>query len=99
MVARTTIGVLPDGTAVDRITLSESGALELRVLTYGCIIASLGAPDAHGRAANVVLGFDRLEPYTTDSPYFGAVVGRYANRIADARFIIDGRAHQLSPNE
>lgn len=98
MVARTTFAVLPDGTAVDRITLSESGALELSVLTYGCIIASLGAPDRDGRAANVVLGFERLEPYIT-SPYFGAIVGRYANRIAHARFTIDGRAHHLSPNE
>lgn len=99
MVDRTTFGVLPDGTAVDRITLSDPGALEVKVLTYGCIIASLGVPDAHGRTANVVLGFERLEPYITDSPYFGAVVGRYANRIANARFTIDGRAHDVSPNE
>src|SRR5919107_5788778 len=99
MADRTTFGVLPDGTAVDRITLSEPGALEVNVLTYGCIIAVLGAPDARGRTANVVLGFDRLEPYITDSPYFGAVVGRYANRIANARFTIDGRAYHLSPNE
>ena len=99
MVARTTFGVLPDGTTVDRITLSESGALEVSVLTYGCIIASLVTPDASGRAANVVLGFERLEPYITDSPYFGAVVGRYANRIANARFTIDGRTHHVSPNE
>lgn len=99
MVDRFAFGVLPDGTAVDRLTLGESGELELNVLTYGCIIASLTITDAHGQAVNVVLGFDRLEPYVTDSPYFGAVVGRYANRIRNARFIIDGRAHHVSPNE
>ena len=99
MVERRTFGTLSDGTTVDCITLSEPGALDVTVLTYGCVIASLGAPDAHGRRANVVLGFERLEPYTTDSPYFGAVVGRYANRIANARFTIDGRTYHVAPNE
>ena len=80
------------------ITL-EAGGLEMNVLTYGCIIASLAVPDAGGHTANVVLGFDRLEPYLDASPYFGAVVGRYANRIANARFAIDGREHRVSPNE
>src|SRR5918992_747551 len=99
MVKRTIFGVLPDGTAVDRLTLSTPGAIEVNVLTYGCIIASMNVPDSHGRAANVVLGFEQLEPYITDSPFFGAVVGRYANRIANARFTIDGRVFHVSPNE
>lgn len=96
---RTTFGVLPDSTPVDVITLGDPDALELDVLTYGCIIVALRVPDASGAVANVVLGFDRLEPYLDSSPYFGAVVGRYANRIANARFAIDGREYRVSPNE
>lgn len=69
------------------------------VLTYGCIIASLQVADAQGVNANIVLGFDRLGAYVDESPYFGAVVGRYANRIAGARYTINGREHRLSPNE
>ena len=92
-------GALPDGTGVDVITLGYPESLELNVLTYGCIITSLAVPDGAGVVANVVLGFDRLEPYVDASPYFGAVVGRYANRIANARFAIDGREHRVSPNE
>ena len=99
MRARKKIGVLPDGSAVDLISLGERGGVELTVLTYGCIIASLTVPDAGGAAANVVLGFDRLEPYLDSSPYIGAVVGRYTNRIANSRFTIAGREHRVSANE
>jgi aldose 1-epimerase len=99
MVKRTTFGILPDGTGVDVITLGRAGGLEMNVLTFGCIIASLRVPDAGGQSANVVLGFDRLEPYLNASPYLGAVAGRYANRIAHARFAIDGREHRVSPND
>ena len=99
MVNRRTFGILPDGTAVDVIALGHAEGLDMKVLTYGCIISSLAVPDAGGHAANVVLGFDRLEPYVGASPYFGAVVGRYANRIANARFAIDGREHHVSANE
>ncbi len=99
MLKRRRYGTLPDGTVVDAITLGGSGGLEVEALTYGCIITSLAVPGAGGVVANVVLGFDRLEPYVEASPYFGAVVGRYANRIANARFAIDGREHHVSPNE
>jgi aldose 1-epimerase len=98
MVGRRTFGHLDDGTAVDLITIQHAG-LELSAMTYGAVIVSLTAPDTHGRAANVVLGYDRLEPYLESSPYFGAFVGRVANRIANARFSIDGRVHNLSANE
>src|SRR5688500_1802235 len=99
MSRRRTFGIMPDGTAVDAITLGGAGGLEMHVLTYGCIIASLGAPDARGHIADVVLGYDRLEPYIDASPYFGAIIGRYANRIAGARFVIGGRERFLSANE
>ncbi len=96
---RTTFGSLPDGTPIDLITMRGGEGLVLGVLTYGCIIVSLRVPDARGRAASVVLGYERLEPYLESSPYFGALVGRYANRIANASFSIDGRVHHVSPNE
>jgi aldose 1-epimerase len=99
MPRRRKYGVLPDGTAVDALTLGNSGGIQLNVLTYGCIIASLAVPDAQGVTADIVLGFDHLEPYLAASPYVGAVVGRYANRIAHARFAIDGREHQVAANE
>lgn len=99
MLRRRKFGDLPDGTSVDVITLGGSAGVEAEVLTYGCIIASLAVPDARGVAANVVLSFDRLESYVDSSPYFGAVIGRYANRIAHARFAIDGREHRVSANE
>ncbi len=101
MLRRRKFGDLPDGTSVDVITLGGPGhgGIEAQVLTYGCIIASLAVPDVRGVTANVVLGFDRLEAYVDASPYFGAVVGRYANRIAHAKFAIDGREHRVSANE
>jgi aldose 1-epimerase len=102
MLRRRKFGDLPDGTSVDVITLggpAGPGRIEAHVLTYGCVIASLSVPDARGVAANVVLSFDRLENYVDSSTYLGAVVGRYANRIAHARFAIDGREHRVSANE
>ncbi len=99
MVQRRPFGTLRDGTPVDLITVRTAAGLELGTITYGCLIVSLGVPDARGRLENVVLGYDRLEPYLESSPYFGALVGRYANRIANARFSIDGRVHEISANE
>src|SRR5215213_7696400 len=99
MLNRRTFGILPDDTRVDILTVGSPGGLQMNVLTYGCIIQSLVVPSDHGDAVNVVLGFDRLESYVNDSPYFGAVVGRYANRIGNAQFEIDGREYRVTPNE
>jgi aldose 1-epimerase len=99
MTKRDTFGTLPDGHPVDLITLGAQDGLQIRVITYGCIIVSLSAPDRHGRFGNVVLGFDRLERYVAQSQYYGAAVGRYANRIANARFSIDGRIYHVSAND
>ena len=90
-------GTLPDGRAVEQITL-RAGALEMRVLTYGGIIASLRVPDRNGVADDIVLGHDALDGYLTDSPYFGALIGRCANRIANGRFSLDGVTYQLPRN-
>ena len=99
MARRELFGTLPDGSPVDIIHLRGAGGVEMSVMTYGCVIISLLAPDRKGRSGNIVLGFDRLDRYVRESPYFGAVVGRYANRIADARFVLDGRVCRLGPNE
>jgi len=96
---RETFGILPDGQSVEVITLDNTGGMQLRVITYGCVIVGLRAPDRHGRVANVVLGYDTLERYVAESPYYGAVIGRYANRIAHARFSIDGRPYHVGANE
>src|SRR5690606_10765774 len=77
----------------------ENGGTRMRVLSYGGIVQSLEIPDRRGRYANVSLGFGSLEPYVSSSPYFGALIGRYGNRIDRGRFTLDGRTYQLSVND
>ena len=96
---REAFGVTPDGTKVERWTLGSTDGLRARILTYGGIIQALDVPDRDGHPANVVLGFGDLHGYLHGSPYFGAIVGRYANRIARGRLSLDGREHQLAVNE
>lgn len=91
-------GRLADGTAVDIYTLTNASGLEARVMTYGAILVSLKVPDRNGVLADVNLGFDSLAGYLGTHPYFGAVIGRYANRIAKARFTLDGVEYRLAPN-
>ncbi|MEU1043503.1 aldose epimerase family protein [Streptomyces sp. NPDC005551] len=91
-------GTLPDGTPVHRWTLERSG-VRVRVLTYGGIVQSAEVPDRDGRTVDVVLGFPELDGYVAHpEPYFGALVGRYANRIAGGSFPLDGRTHRLARN-
>ena len=96
--ARAPFGTTPRGEAVSVYTLKNAHGMELRVLDYGGIILSLTVPDKSGRSADVVLGFDSLADYVRASPYFGAIIGRYGNRIAHARFTLDGRAYTLARN-
>jgi aldose 1-epimerase len=99
-ISREPFGLLADGRLVERYTLARDNCIEISVLTYGGIIQSLRVPDWLGNRANVVLGFESLEGYRfADNAYFGAIVGRYANRIANGSFLLAGRAHQLSRNE
>ncbi|MGW0121508.1 aldose epimerase family protein [Streptomyces sp. NPDC003327] len=91
-------GTLPDGTRVHRWTVAAGGT-RLRVLSYGGIVQALDVPDRHGRYANVSLGFDNLDDYVADSPYFGALIGRYGNRIAGGAFTLDGRTYRLPVND
>ncbi|CAM5337493.1 Aldose 1-epimerase OS=Streptomyces tendae OX=1932 GN=GUR47_10515 PE=3 SV=1 [Streptomyces tendae] len=92
-------GTLSDGTPVHRWTLERAG-VRVRVLSYGGIVQSAEVPDRDGNTADVVLGFADLDGYVAHpEPYFGALVGRYANRIAGGRFPLDGRTYALAPNE
>jgi aldose 1-epimerase len=97
-VRRSVFGTLADGTTVERF-LVQAGGIELDVVSYGAIIVGLRTPDRHGQPGDVVLGFDRLEDYVAHSPYFGAVVGRVGNRIANGRFTLDGAQHTLATND
>ncbi len=92
-------GTLPSGEQVDVYTLTGGGGLSLQALTYGGIITHLHAPDGEGRMGDVVLGFDRLEPYLGRHPYFGAIVGRIAGRVTGAQFVLEGRAYPLARNQ
>ncbi len=91
-------GKLADGTKVYRWSL-ENGGTRMKVLSYGGIVQSLEIPDRRGRYANVSLGFGDLDDYVASSPYFGALIGRYGNRIDSGRFTLDGREYQLSVND
>ncbi len=97
-VTHSTFGRMPDGAAVDLYTLTNAHGIEVRVATYGAILVSIRTPDRQGQFADIALGFDSLDDYRTRSRYFGAVVGRYGNRIARGRFTIDGRTFQLATN-
>ena len=97
-VRRELFGRLPDGTPVDIYTLINKSGIEARVMTYGAALVSLKLPDRNGAFADVNLGFDNLEGYLGTHPYFGVIVGRYANRIAKGRFTLDGVEYQLAQN-
>lgn len=100
-VSRESFGTLDDGTRVDRWTLeSGPGGLRVRLLTYGGIIQTVEAPDRDGTRGQLALGFADLASYAAHGgSYFGALVGRYANRIAGASFTLDGEARTLTPND
>ena len=91
-------GVTPDGQQVTLYTLTNANGVEARVINYGGIIVSLRVPDRDGNLEDVVLGFDSLEGYVDEHPYFGAIIGRYGNRIANGRFTLDGETYQLPVN-
>jgi aldose 1-epimerase len=91
-------GKLESGENVRAFTLTNARGVEARILDYGGIIVSLRTPDRAGALADIVLGFDSLEGYVKSSPYFGAIVGRYGNRIAKGQFTLDGKTYKLAVN-
>lgn len=92
-------GTLPGGDTVHRYIMKNTGGMEVRVIDYGATITNLIVPDRENKPGDVVLGFDDLDGYLGDQPYFGAMIGRVCNRIKNAAFEIDGTICQLSANE
>ncbi|MGD8867774.1 MAG: aldose epimerase family protein [Gemmatimonadales bacterium] len=97
-VTREPFGHLSDGTEVDAFTFTNGNGVVVRAITYGGIITSLRVPDSSGRLDDVVLGYDNLAGYVENNPYFGAIIGRYGNRIAGGRFTLDGKTYTLATN-
>ena len=91
-------GTMPDGQSVDRFTLTNDKGVTIKITNLGGRITELHVPDRKGQTASVVLGYGSLDPYVKGNPYFGAVVGRYANRIARGSFALDGKKYQLPLN-
>jgi aldose 1-epimerase len=98
-VTREIFGHLPDGTAIERVSLRTADGFAAHVITWGATLQALMVPDRHGAPADVVLGFDALDGYTVPRRNFGVSVGRYANRIAGAGFDLDGTRVTLAANE
>jgi aldose 1-epimerase len=98
-ITREAYGRAPSGRQVHRYTLTNTSGMRMRVLTFGGVIQQLHVPDRAGRTRNVVLGFDSVDEYAADTdPYFGALIGRYGNRIANGEFSLDGQTFQLPIN-
>ncbi len=97
-IVKTTFGTLPDGQTADYYTLRNKNGMEIKITNYGGIITHLMAPDKNGTFEDVVLGYDSLGGYLKASPYFGALVGRYGNRIGKAKFTLEGKTYSLLAN-
>jgi aldose 1-epimerase len=91
-------GTTPSGEKVDIYTLKNQKGMEVNIITYGGIITSLKVPNKAGVSEDVVIGFNNLEQYTKANPYFGALIGRYGNRIAKGKFTLDGKEYTLAIN-
>src|SRR5262245_43223994 len=97
-VEKKSFGKLPDGTEVEEYTLHGAKGAVAKVITYGATLTELRVPDKSGKNADVVLGFDNLQQYTGDHPFFGATIGRYGNRIAKGKFSLEGKEYTLFLN-
>lgn len=96
---RSAFGTLPDGTAVEAVTLTGSNGVQARIITLGANLQALMVPDRAGKVADVTLGYDDLASYVRNPNFWGQTVGRYANRIANGRFVLDGKSYQLTQND
>jgi len=97
-VEKKAFGKTPDGQQVDLYTLTNTAGMTAKIMTYGAILTELDVPDRDGKPADVVLGFDNLKDYLAGHPYFGATVGRVANRVAKGKFTLDGKEYKLAVN-
>ena len=96
--SQSSFGTTPTGDSVTLYTLTNRQGVEARIMNFGGVVVSLKVPDRNDSLADVVLGFDELEPYLESAPYFGAIVGRYGNRIANGKFTLDGTEYNLAQN-
>jgi len=92
-------GKSPDGETIEIFTLKNAKGMEARIITWGGALVSLRVPDAHGQLGDVVLGYDDMDGYLKNTAYFGALIGRYGNRIGNARFSLDGHEYHLYAND
>ncbi len=102
-ITKADFGKTPDGTPVELYTLRNANGMEATIMTYGGIVTSLKVPDKNGKFADIVLGFDSLDGYVNPAyvkgcPYFGALIGRYGNRIGGAKFTLEGQTYTLATN-
>lgn len=98
MVEKKPFGKLADGREVYEYTLSNTNGVKAKIINYGATVVSLEVPDRNGKFSDVVLGYDNIEGYVADKSYFGAIIGRYGNRIGKGKFKLDGKEYQLSIN-
>lgn len=97
-ISKQSFGKTPGGQAVDLYTLNNGRGMIAKITTFGGIVTELWVPDRHGKAGDVVLGFDKLDGYLAKPPYFGALIGRYGNRIAKGTFTLNGKTYKLAGN-
>ena len=98
-VAQQPYGKLADGTEVTQFTLTNKQGVEAQIINYGGIVTALKVPDRNGKLGDVVLGYDNLAGYLKENPYFGALIGRYGNRIGKGKFTLNGKTYQLANND
>ncbi len=98
MIEKKLFGKLADGREVYEYTLSNTNGVKAKIINYGATVVSLEVPDRNGKFSDVVLGYDNIEGYVADKSYFGAIIGRYGNRIGKGKFKLDGKEYQLSIN-
>lgn len=97
-ITKSDFGKTPEGQVSELYTLTNANGMQVAITNYGGRVVSILVPDRHGKMADVVIGFDHLDGYLGTNPYFGALVGRYGNRIANARFKLDGAEYKLAAN-
>ena len=99
MIEKNSFGITKDGIPVDQYTLNNKSGMKVQIITYGGIITAIEVPDRDGKVLDVTLGFKKLGDYEKRSPYFGALIGRYGNRIANGKFKLDGKEYNLVQND
>lgn len=97
-VSQSFFGQISTGATADLFTLTNAQGMVVKITNFGGIITEIHTPDKHGQLTDVNLGFDHVEPYCKDAPYFGALIGRFGNRIAHGKFTLDGTTYQLATN-